>query len=305
LFVTELTPLLERGFVQQAELDQLEARRQDAANVADLARKQAEAYAEYIFPSKLASLEVAIQRADAAFEQAEVSATAKVAEADAAIELAVRDLRAAEAQLEEAERNLERTTIVAPTSGMLVLTEEFRAGQRRKPRVGDTVWVGQQIALLPDLTQFYAESQVREVDLHLVAAGHRGMARFDAYPDLEIPARVRGLSVLAERSSAESGEKAFGVAIDLDTSDPRLRPGMTARVEIVAGDAEGVLVIPIHALWEDGGKRWCWVGNHSKEGALERRDIVTGLRDQHSVQVVAGLALGDSVSLTGPESSDD
>jgi HlyD family secretion protein len=301
-FVSELTPLLEKGFVQQAEIDQMQARLDDAQNVADLARQQADAYEKYIFPSRVASFKVATARARAAHDQAQVSSAAKVAEAVAAVELADRDLRSARALESEARANLDRTTIVAPTDGMLVLTEEFRNGQRRKPRVGDTVWLGQQIAFLPVLSHFLAESQVREVDLHMVAAGHTGVARFDAYPGLEIPARVLGLSVLAERSSSESGEKVFGVTIDLEGADPRLRPGMTVRVEIDAGNAEGALVIPVHALFEDRTATWCWV---SGPDGLQRRDVRIGLRDHHMVELLEGLALGDRVSLVGPEPKDD
>jgi HlyD family secretion protein len=301
-FVSELTPLLEKGFVQQAEIDQMQARLEDAQNVAELARQQAEAYEVYIFPSRVAAFKVASARARAAHDQALVSSAAKVAEAQAAVELAERDLRSARAHEKEAFANLERTTIVATTDGMLVLTEEFRNGQRRKPRVGDTVWLGQQIAFLPVLTHFFAESQVREVDLHLVAAGHSGIARFDAYPGLEIPARVRGLSVLAERSSSESGEKVFGVTIELEGSDPRLRPGMTARVEIDAGSVSDALVMPVHALWEDRQATWCWV---SGPGGLQRRVVRAGLRDHHVVEILDGLSLGDEVSLVGPEPTNE
>jgi len=300
-FVSELTPLLEKGYVQAAEIEQMEARRKDAENIASLARQQADAYGEYIFPSRVASLQVGIDRAVAALEQARVSSAAKVAEANASVELAERDLRSAEAHLQEATANLQRTTIVAPTEGMLVLTEDFRNGQRRKPRVGDTVWLGQQLAFLPDLSEFYAESEVREVDLHLVAAGYEGIARFDAYPGLELPARVRGLSVLAERSTSESGDKVFGVAIDLRGTDPRLRPGMTARVEIDAGNAVDVVVIPVHALWGDQSSTWCWVASPT---GLERRDVRTGLRDHHLVEILDGLSVADRVSLTSPEPRD-
>ena len=298
LFVTELEPLLEQGYVQQAEIDQLLARRDEANRSAQLARQQADAYEEFIFPSRIAALEVAANRAAASLSQAQISSASKVAESQAARDLAERDLVSARARLTEARGNLERTTIVAPTGGMLVLTEDFRNGERRKPRIGDTVWQGQQIAFLPDLSQFEVLGRVREVDLHKIAPRYRGNARVDAYPGLELEARVRGLGVLAERGSTRVGEKTFSVVIDLVGSDPRLRPGMTARVEIDSGDATDVLVVPVHALWEEDGQAWCWLAVDG--GELERRDVVPGLRDNHLVEIVEGLKEGDRVSLSGP-----
>ncbi|MFT5731505.1 MAG: HlyD family secretion protein [Planctomycetota bacterium] len=298
LFVSELEPLLAQGFVQQAEIDQLVSRRDEAKRSASLAGQQADAYERFIFPSRVATLQVAQNRAAAALAQVQLGTASKVAEAQASVDLAERDLVSARARLVEAEGNLERTTILAPTSGMLVLTEDFRNGERRKPRIGDTVWQGQQIAFLPDLSQFEVRSRVREVDLHKIASGHEGMARVDAYPGLELKARVRGLGVLAERDAMQTGEKSFSVTIDLVGSDPRLRPGMTARVVIESGSAEDVLVIPLHALWEDDLGAWVWVDG--ADGTLVRRSVVPGLLDHHVVEILEGLEAGDRVSLVAP-----
>ncbi len=299
LFVDELEPLLEQGFVQAAEIEQLESRRDEASRTHELAERQATAYESFIFPSRIAALRVAQDRAAAALAQVQLSVGSKVAEAQAALDLAERNLIAARAQLDEARSNIQRTEILAPTGGMFVLTEDFRNGQRRKPRVGDSVWQGQQIAFLPDLERFEVACRVREVDLHKVAPGHEGLARIDAYPGLELKARVRGLSVLAERDAIQTTEKTFAVTIDLLESSPNLRPGMTARVEIDSGSATDALTIPIHALWEDAGDTWVWVLGDG--GELERRPVVVGLRDLQVVEVLEGLDLSDRVSLEPPD----
>lgn len=300
LFVSELSTLLVQGFIQQTEIDQLTARRDDAKRVFDLAEQQASAYSEYIFPTRVAALKVAVERATSALADVQVSAGSKVAEAQASKELAERDLVAARARLSAALADIERTTLRAPLAGMLVLTEEFRNGEHRKPRIGDSVWQGQQLAFLPDLSAMYVETSVREVDVHKLAAGFTAAARIDAYPGLVLDGRVRSLGVLAERLSSELGEKTFSVAVDLVGSDPRLRPGMTARVTIESGSARGVLLVPTHALWEDSGVESVWIATHT---GLERRVVRAGLRDQRSVEILQGLAEGERVSLVGPEPS--
>lgn len=300
-FVDELSPLLAKGFVQPTEIDQLTMRRDEAARVVELARQQAEAYEKHIFPSRAASLKVGYDRAVASLSQLRTTSAAKVAESEASFALAERDLAAARARLADVRSDLERTIVRAPTAGMLVLTEEFRNGQKRKPRVGDTVWKGQQLAFLPDLSEFVVEGRVREVDLHKIAPGVRGRASFDAYPELVLEAIVRGVGVLAERATTESGQKSFGVVVDLVGSDPRLRPGMTARIELDSGRVDDVLLLPVHALFENRSGAWCWI---ETETGLERRELQIGLRNNQVVEVRSGVAEGDAVSLDPPLSTE-
>lgn len=294
VYVDELKPLLDQGYVQPAEIEQLVATRDEAARTTELAEQQASAYEAFILPSKLQALDVAVEKARNAVVDSRSSMESKVAEAEAALALAQKDLAAAQKALELARADLERTTILAPTSGMFVMTEDFRNGQKRKPRIGDAVWQGHQIAFLPDLSSFQVTGHVREIDLHRIEVGHAGVARFDAYPELEVKTRVRALGALASRDagSAGSGEKAFRVTIELLDVDPRLRPGMTARVEVESGDAVDVVVLPLHAVWRERGEAWCWVVDGDRR---ERRSIELGLTNAHLAEIRSGLSPGELV----------
>ena len=299
VLVKELSALLDDGHIQLAEVEQLRVRANEAKRASDLARRQAETYENYIQPSRMATLRLGVERADFNEQEVQVSSAAKLAEVRSAVTLAERDLAAAEARLEEASRNLERTVLRAPADGMLVLTEDFRESERRKPRVGDTVWQGQQIAYLPDLTSMEVHAKIREVDVHKVAPGYLATARVDAYPNLILPATVRAIGVLAERTQSGSGEKTFRLIVDLDQPDERLRPGMTARVEIQSGSVDDAILLPLQALWENDGQSWCWVVRHGEE--LERREVRIGLRSHQLAEVIDGLAAGERVSLVGPQ----
>ncbi|MEM8710950.1 MAG: hypothetical protein AAGG01_08365, partial [Planctomycetota bacterium] len=294
VYVDELKPLLDQGYVQPAEIEQLIATRDEAARTAQLAEQQANAYEAFILPSKLKALDVAVEKARNAAADSRSSMESKVAEAEAALALAQKGLASAQKALELARFDLEMTTIKAPSSGMFVMTEDFRNGQKRKPRIGDAVWQGHQIAFLPDLSSFQVTGHVREVDLHRIDVGHPGIARFDAYPELEVATRVRSLGALASRDAggAGSGEKAFRVTIELQSVDPRLRPGMTARVEVESGRATDVIVLPLHAVWRERGKAWCWVVEGDRR---VRRSIELGLSNAHMAEIRSGLSVGELV----------
>ena len=181
---------------------------------------------------------------------------------------------------------------------MVVLREDFREGERRKPRVGDSVWQNQPLLYLPDLTRMQVLTQVREVDVHLVQPGHHGTARVDAYPSLQLPATVQTIGVLASKGEgALGGEKAIRVTIALEDSDPRLRPGMTARVDLLSRRVEDALVVPIQSVWGDGDEAWCWV--HGPNG-FGRRAVRVGARSRHEAEILEGLAEGERVALAEP-----
>lgn len=300
-FLEELGELLLAGHVNEAEIHQVEKRAEKASQTAELARRQYETYRDFILPSRLAALKHKIEQAAMELEQTRVSNAFKIGESEASLEAAARDLDAAQSRLEQAKTTLERTTITAPLSGMVVHREEFRDGERRKPRVGDSVWQNQPLLYLPDLTRMVVLTQVREVDVHKVQPGHGGEASFDAYPELALAAAVRSIGVLAEREGLHGGEKTFRVTAELVDGDTRLRPGMTARLDILSEAVADALVIPIQALWERGGRTWCWVATAD---GVERRDVRVGARSHHFAEVLEGLVEGDVVSLVAPDAED-
>jgi hypothetical protein len=76
------------------------------------------------------------------------------------------------------------------------------------------------------------ETHVREIDLHKVDARQQVQVRVDAYPELRLSGSVVLIGALAQSDAALAGAKLFPVTVALSTADARLRPGMTARVEI-------------------------------------------------------------------------
>ncbi len=124
---------------------------------------------------------------------------------------------------------------------MAVLAEDIRGTTFRKPRIGDQVWQNQPLVYLPDISRMIVSTQVREVDLHKIDIGKPASVRVDAYPQLALRGTVESIGVLADAKTGEAGLKYFRIIVSLDQSDPRLRPGMTARMVILADEPTGNL----------------------------------------------------------------
>jgi len=127
----------------------------------------------------------------------------------------------AEAALEGARAALERTVLVAPFAG--TITE-------LNLRVGEYVMMGVPVIVLGDLSTLRVETtDLDEYDVARVAEGSKAALTFDALPDVQLQGTVRSVAL---KSSPGGGGTAFKVIITFDETDPRLRWGMTAFVDI-------------------------------------------------------------------------
>lgn len=199
--------------------------------------------------------------------------------------------------LELLQTQIENSVLRAPAPGFVVVHETTVGEQKRRLRVGDTVWQGQPILYLPDLSSMIVRSKVREEDLHKIREGQAATVRVEAYPDAVFQGAVTGIGALALDSGGATAGKFFQMTVSLDGRDERLRPGMTARVSIVADRADNVLVVPIPAVFYAGEHAHCFV--IGEKGATARH-VRLGRRGDDVVEVIAGLAEGERISLAKP-----
>ena len=205
--------------------------------------------------------------------------------------------------------NLSRTymgsmVLRAPRSGIVHILSNNRAqgsfGTARPPfQEGDTVWTGAAIAEIPDLTSLRAEFRVDEVDRGRVTVGQDTRIRIDAVPDAVLDGRVSFLSPIAtlvfNRLPPEKNFPAFSTIAEIDD---RLRPGMSATVEIIVQRIEDVLVIPSKASSQIDGRPTVFV----KEGAGYRAaTIEVAATNGAEIVVASGLSEGDEIALESPD----
>lgn len=245
----------------------------------EVERKQAEIAAKQASQDQsMAGLRNALRNAEFAAEQAELQLarmefsaeterqsarlsfeTAKLREAEARTKLTAQatldslelvqlrtGLVQARADLEREREQLDRMVLVAPSDGLVIHGES--GDDDRKVRAGDDVSAGTVVVRLPDLSAIRVELGVHELDRVHLREGLAVRMFFDAYPDLHLNGTVQRIAQLAGPARRRSRIQRFDVMVSLDGSDPRLRPGMSARAEIVVDRREDVLRVPRKAL---------------------------------------------------------
>jgi len=135
----------------------------------------------------------------------------------------------------------------APRDGVIVAGKNWR--EARAYRVGDKTWPGQPIVEIPDLSVMNIKAELSDVDDSQVKVGMKASCRLDAYPSEVIEGHVVSISPVARQAQWESLRRVFDVVVTLDTTDPkRMRPGMSARVDIIGTTVESTLLVARSAL---------------------------------------------------------
>ncbi len=188
----------------------------------------------------------------------------------------------------------------APASGIVHILPNNRAqgsfGTARPPfQEGDTVWTGAAIAEIPDLSSLRVEFRVDEVDRGRVEEGQETRIRIDAVPDTTLDGAVSFLSPIATLVfNRLPPEKNFPAYSRINNIDERLRPGMSATVEIVVQRIEDVLVIPSKASTQIDGRPTVFVSN-----GVDFRPVTIEVAASNGTELVvsSGLAEGDIIAL--------
>ena len=167
--------------------------------------------------------------------------------AAAAAELAVTelDLTRAEIELERVKNELGTMTIRASNPGIVIHGLNLEG---RKIEVGDTLFKGNQVVILPDLSSVKVLATAFDGDFALLQLGAPATVAFDSYPERQFEGNVSALPEVAKPKNRNSELNLFTVEVLLHEVDLSImKPGMTARVEIPV-DTPGSIVIPRRSI---------------------------------------------------------
>ncbi len=293
----DLKPLLSEGFITKLELDRAKQAVEKAREDLELLEIKHSTYISYTRPAEIEGSRAALSNSKESLRQSARANTFRLSQASATLGLAESKHAELVSRVELQSQNLERCEIKATVSGLVIYKEVFFGTEKRKVQVGDQVWPNQPLIMLPDLSQMTVESQVRETDIYKVEKNQQVLISADAYPELTLEGQVDFIGTLAQADEARRGGKYFTVTILVEKADPRLRPGMSARVELLVDRLERARYVPVEAIFERGGKHYCYA---MRGRSPEVREVLVGPSNENHIVVEQGLDVGDRVMLRDP-----
>lgn len=155
---------------------------------------------------------------------------------------------------------------------------------------------GTELVKIADLSELEIKAAVNEVDIGKVSLDLPVKITVDAYPNVEFQGTVTHVAPAA-RIEPDTKVRVFDVEIAVRDADERLRPGMTANIDIQGPQRANVLTVPVEAVFRKGGRD---VVYRIVNGQPVQTPVTLGLADIAKVEVIAGLQDGDTVALEDP-----
>ncbi len=225
---------------------------------------------------------------------------------EASVDAARANLRRAERQLNQQERKLRQGVALAPRAGLVVYAPVGSEEDGKKIEVGMIPFEGMDLIYLPDISTMMVDTEISEVDLARVHPGMKSEIRLDAYPDAVFEGEIENIADLAKRKISRitgkaTGAKVFEVEVEVDSQDERLKPGLSATVDIIISTYENALYIPLEAVFIDELDRTTVFVK--KGGGIEQKVVKLGESNERVILVVDGVKEGDELLLGRPAST--
>jgi membrane fusion protein (multidrug efflux system) len=203
------------------------------------------------------------------------------------------NLQVAQAKLALARATAARLKIVAPFDGIAGI---------RQVNVGDYLKDGADIVNIEDIDAIYVDFRLPERYQSKVRRGQTAVLDIDALPGQTYTAQIQAIDPLIDANG-----RSVGIRGCIDNRALQLRPGMFARVTTVFGVRDNASVIPEEAIVPQSDKQFVIKlldgpnGPNAQTRTTQRVEVKVGLRSPGKVEILQGLAPGDTVVKTGQQ----
>lgn len=300
--------LVAKGFIAQSEAD-------TAQTNLTVARADAASARQQLSLLKEGPRTVDIDVARAAVQTSQVQLATDRANT-AQEQLRLQDVARAHAEVVQYENQLAQqsvqlhdTRIVAPIGGEV--TGKFLEEGELVASATAGFAQGATIVRIADLSRMQVKVNINEVDVARLKEGLPVEIHVDSIPDKTFHGVIAAVSPssttenqqsVSSSATSQAGVVRFEVKIAVKDADARLRPGMTAAVDIIEARHRGARILPAEAI--QPGNKVTVVTGSGRTLAKTTRTISLGLKNDATVEVLSGLDVGDKVevpTITAPD----
>lgn len=315
--LVKINPAIYNSQVQQAEAS-MQQTRSGVANSQQMSA-QSKANYEQALSNYNRNKKLYNDKVISAMEFEQIEATYKSAEASyqaaqANISSGNYGVQASAANVNQARENLLKTTILAPSSG-IISSLSVKKGERV---LGTSQMQGTQVLSIADMSRIELRVDVSETDIAKVKIGDTSIINADAYRNRKFIGVVSKIAVSStSTASVTSTDQVTNYTVHIlilpgSYSDIVVsgnykypfKPGMSASVEIQTHKEYNILSVPVNAVttrdWSDSTKtkdsvrQVVFVYNPATK-TVGVRDVQTGIQDNKFIQILNGLKVNEEV----------
>jgi multidrug efflux pump subunit AcrA (membrane-fusion protein) len=251
-------------------------------------------------PASIKQAEINLDKAKRAYDQALENNKIKKKQNIEKMREVSAELRKVQAEFDGMTKVMESFNVLAPEDGMVI----YEKGWDGKPiKAGSQIQMWEPtVATLPDLTKMMSKTYVNEVDVRKVKTGQVVEVGLDAYPDKKLTGVVTNVANVGEQRP-NSDAKVFEVSVEINGTDPTLRPSMTTSNKIIANVINDAIYIPLESLHSQSDTiTYVFL----KKGLdIIKQEVVVGETNANDAIITSGLSTEDKLYLSVPSGLED
>ena len=187
----------------------------------------------------------------------------------------------AEAQVSSIQARLRNSQIIAPQGGIVT---QFDA------KVGQIAAANMPLVSIISNGKFEVDTDVPETDIGKIAAGNPVSMTLDAFPNETFSGKV---FYIDPAETINDGVVDYKVKTSFNNTDPRLKSGLTANLEIQTQHKDDILILPQYAILTNDTGTFVKV---LKDKTATDTPVVLGIQDaKGNVEIISGVAEGQQV----------
>jgi HlyD family secretion protein len=238
--------LFEKGFVPRTELEADEITFTNNLLKTVTSQIALDLFIKYEFPKAAEEFLSKYDESLRSLERTRKEAISKLAQALAKMRAAEGKYKLESEQLKELRDQFDKCTIRAQKSGLVVYASDGRYYGGEQIREGTAVRERQRIITIPDMKQMSVKVKIHESHIKKINKGLKARITVDAYPDEELNGEISKVAVLPDSQDRWMNPdlKVYLTVIDISQIRDWLKPGMSAKVEIMVKQLTNVVYIP-------------------------------------------------------------
>ncbi len=269
------------------------------------AKNALQMFETFDFPKQKRQQESNVDQADKELERVKLQGERKLAQFEADVTTQQSTTELSRKKLERDQANLNGCKIFAPQDGLVVYAiSGNRFSSESLIEGGATVRNRQELIKLPDISEMKLMIKIHESHINMIKPGLPAFVVLDSMPDQRFRGTVKKVALLPDAQSrwGNPNLKVYATEIVLTDTLPNVKPGVSARAEIVVHNLQNVLTVPLQAVTTQQGRQVVYVAGRGGPKAVS---VEVGRYNTKLIEVVKGLEEGDRVLLAPPLDSEE
>jgi HlyD family secretion protein len=287
--------LYEQGFETKSNLDKDRLTVSQTKLKLEQAQKALWMLREFDAKKRKRELEAAFQEAKENRERVKLQGERLVAQYEADLTSQRSTLELSKKKLERDMKQLAATKIFAPQDGLVVYASGNRFSSESMIEEGAIVRYRQELIKLPDTSQMKLQVKIHESHINQIRVGQQAFVVLDSMPDQRFRGEVNKIGLLPDGTTRWSNPnlKVYATEVVITDQLPDIKPGVSARAEVVITNLDDVLTVPIQAVTTRKGQQVVFLATAPQQPL----PVSVGMYNTKFIEVTSGLKSGDQVLL--------